>query len=108
MKQLTVKFVQDTSKFWYKPEISRDQGKSQSTERDFTPSGRLTNECLSSLSHFGAEGQGARVLHRAGQSFLQGGLWAGNEGGDPPALSSPTNQERYANVVMGVLLYYRY
>ncbi|XP_077954698.1 tensin-3 isoform X3 [Gasterosteus aculeatus] len=25
MKQLTVKFVQDTSKFWYKPEISRDQ-----------------------------------------------------------------------------------
>nr|XP_043889043.1 tensin-3-like isoform X1 [Solea senegalensis] len=24
-KQLTVKFVQDTSKFWYKPDISRDQ-----------------------------------------------------------------------------------
>ncbi|KAJ4936921.1 hypothetical protein JOQ06_001506 [Pogonophryne albipinna] len=24
-KQVTVKFVQDTSKFWYKPEISRDQ-----------------------------------------------------------------------------------
>ena len=26
IKQLTVKFVQDTSKFWYKPDISRDQG----------------------------------------------------------------------------------
>lgn len=26
-KQDTVKFVQDTSKFWYKPDISRDQGK---------------------------------------------------------------------------------
>lgn len=26
-KQLTVKFVQDTSKFWYKPDISRDQGR---------------------------------------------------------------------------------
>lgn len=25
-KQVTVKFVQDTSKFWYKPDISRDQG----------------------------------------------------------------------------------
>lgn len=25
-KQLTVKFVQDTSKYWYKPEIARDQG----------------------------------------------------------------------------------
>ena len=23
---VTVKFVQDTSKFWYKPDISRDQG----------------------------------------------------------------------------------
>lgn len=26
-KQVTVKFVQDTSKFWYKPDISRDQGR---------------------------------------------------------------------------------
>lgn len=25
--KLNVKFVQDTSKFWYKPDISRDQGK---------------------------------------------------------------------------------
>lgn len=25
-KQVTVKFVQDTSKFWYKPDISREQG----------------------------------------------------------------------------------
>uniref|UniRef100_A0A672FWP7 Tensin 3 n=1 Tax=Salarias fasciatus TaxID=181472 RepID=A0A672FWP7_SALFA len=25
LKQVTVKFVQDTSKFWYKPDISRDQ-----------------------------------------------------------------------------------
>lgn len=25
--RLNVKFVQDTSKFWYKPEISREQGK---------------------------------------------------------------------------------
>uniref|UniRef100_UPI001EAF86AF tensin-3-like n=1 Tax=Oncorhynchus gorbuscha TaxID=8017 RepID=UPI001EAF86AF len=25
IKQVTVKFVQDTSKFWYKPDISRDQ-----------------------------------------------------------------------------------
>lgn len=25
--RLNVKFVQDTSKFWYKPDISRDQGK---------------------------------------------------------------------------------
>lgn len=24
--RLNVKFVQDTSKFWYKPEISREQG----------------------------------------------------------------------------------
>lgn len=24
---LNVKFVQDTSKFWYKPDISREQGK---------------------------------------------------------------------------------
>lgn len=28
-KQVTVKFVQDTSKFWYKPDISRDQGRLQ-------------------------------------------------------------------------------
>lgn len=28
-KQVTVKFVQDTSKFWYKPDISRDQGRCQ-------------------------------------------------------------------------------
>lgn len=26
--KLNVKFVQDTTKFWYKPEISREQGKS--------------------------------------------------------------------------------
>lgn len=26
-KQVTVKFVQDTTKFWYKPDISRDQGR---------------------------------------------------------------------------------
>lgn len=25
-KHVTVKFVQDTSKFWYKPDISREQG----------------------------------------------------------------------------------
>lgn len=25
--RLNVKFVQDTSKFWYKPDISREQGK---------------------------------------------------------------------------------
>lgn len=25
-RQVTVKFVQDTSKFWYKPDIARDQG----------------------------------------------------------------------------------
>lgn len=30
--RLNVKFVQDTSKFWYKPEISREQGK---TLQDF-------------------------------------------------------------------------
>lgn len=29
-KQVTVKFVQDTSKFWYKPDISRDQGREMS------------------------------------------------------------------------------
>lgn len=25
-KHVTVKFVQDTSRFWYKPDISREQG----------------------------------------------------------------------------------
>lgn len=28
-KQLTVNFVQDTSKYWYKPDIARDQGTSE-------------------------------------------------------------------------------
>lgn len=28
-KQVTVKFVQDTSKFWYKPDIAREQGDHQ-------------------------------------------------------------------------------
>lgn len=28
-KHVTVKFVQDTSKFWYKPEISREQGEQE-------------------------------------------------------------------------------
>lgn len=48
-----------------------------------------------SLSHFSLEGQGAWLLYRAGQPFLQRGLWAGNEGGYTPTLSSPTDQERY-------------
>lgn len=26
---MNVKFVQDTSKYWYKPDISREQGESQ-------------------------------------------------------------------------------
>lgn len=30
-KHVTVKFVQDTSKFWYKPDISREQGISTDT-----------------------------------------------------------------------------
>nr|XP_019962539.1 PREDICTED: tensin-3 [Paralichthys olivaceus] len=33
-KQVTVKFVQDTSKFWYKPDISRDQAISVLKEKD--------------------------------------------------------------------------
>ncbi|XP_014889889.1 tensin-3 isoform X2 [Poecilia latipinna] len=33
-KQVTVKFVQDTSKFWYKPDISRDQAISVLKEKE--------------------------------------------------------------------------
>lgn len=33
-KQVTVKFVQDTSKFWYKPDISRDQAISVLKDRE--------------------------------------------------------------------------
>uniref|UniRef100_A0A8C9XGX4 Tensin 3 n=1 Tax=Sander lucioperca TaxID=283035 RepID=A0A8C9XGX4_SANLU len=34
LKQVTVKFVQDTSKYWYKPDISRDQAISVLKDKD--------------------------------------------------------------------------
>lgn len=35
--QSNVKFVQDTSKFWYKPHLSRDQGKKPESVHVFIP-----------------------------------------------------------------------
>lgn len=65
-KQVTVKFVQDTSKFWYKPDISRDQGVCVAANRNdpissFTPKSRVKVVFLF-CSYFSPEGQGAGLL----------------------------------------------
>lgn len=98
-KQDTVKFVQDTSKFWYKPDISRDQGK-------YWPSCQITHPCVKGLhsmsmtfltlaylciplwlnSHRSAEGQRAGLIHCQRQPFISWGIWFGSEGGHTPSL----------------------
>lgn len=96
--KMNVKFVQDTSKYWYKPDISREQGDSQTYPSLRRP--LLNYICTSLLIHFynasshqPAEGQGARGLHHQGQPFFPWGLRPGHEGCVPPA-NCPAEQER--------------
>ena len=109
---VTVKFVQDTSKFWYKPDISRDQGMAAAspapdiitTEK---PKVMLSSEksgtgfngwvVVPSRSYLCAEGPGGRLLHRKGQPLLQRGLRAGHEGGHAPTLRPTAESERYSS-----------
>lgn len=114
--KMNVKFVQDTSKFWYKPDISREQGETRtsrspsrqiySNERNdelvflHLPIPLLSSATLilslsspPSFSHQSVEGQGARGLHHKGQPFLPWGLWPGHEGG-LPATDRSAEQKR--------------
>lgn len=50
--QSNAKFVQDTSKFWYKPHLSRDQG--MKPEMVVCPSHPTSKACLGCLTLVGA------------------------------------------------------
>lgn len=119
--KMNVKFVQDTSKFWYKPDISREQGETRtsgslsrqicsqewndsSMRSSFLSSYPLfvlfkpSTSILSllpppSFSHQSVEGQRARGLHHTGQPFLPRSIRPGHEGG-LPAPHRPTEQKR--------------
>ncbi|XP_051735764.1 tensin-3-like isoform X3 [Ctenopharyngodon idella] len=72
-KQLTVKFVQDTSKYWYKPDIARDQA--IAVLKDTEPGSFIVRD---SHSFRGAYGLAMKVA-TAPPSALQ----QGKRGGDP-------------------------
>lgn len=113
--KMNVKFVQDTSKFWYKPDISREQGKTKtspsrqtavlksetitarlsSSSHSFLSSSNLIVSLLSPpyFSHQSVERQRTRGLHHTGQPFLPRRIRPGHEGG-LPAAHGPTEQER--------------
>lgn len=92
-KQLTVKFVQDTSKYWYKPDIARDQGRVRSPDGTAAVFDAHLTSSLFSRSYRHAEGQRARLVHRPGQSLLQRRVWTGHES-DHTAGISTAEQER--------------